>query len=141
MKKSRGFTLIEILVVIVILSILAGLVVPRLLKEPDKAKIVKAKLQIGQLEMALKRFKLDNGFYPSTEQGLEALVKKPTIGREPKHYPPDGYLDKIPLDPWGNPYVYVCPGEHGDFDLLSLGADGIEGGEGPNKDIGNWELE
>jgi len=140
-KKSFGFTLIEIMVVIVILGILAGLVVPRLTDKPERARVVKAKLQIESLVTALKEFKLDNGFYPSTEQGLEALVDKPSIGRTPRSYPPDGYLDKVPKDPWGNAYIYISPGEHGDFDLLSLGADGEEGGEGFDADIGHWQLE
>jgi len=139
--KQKGFTLNEILVVIIILGILAGLIVPRLMEEPDKARVVKAKLQISELVTALKKFKLDNGFYPTTEQGLQALVEKPEVGPEPKNYPPHGYLPKIPKDPWGNEYIYLCPGEHDDFDIISLGADGAEGGEGPDKDIGSWELD
>ncbi|WP_434800277.1 type II secretion system major pseudopilin GspG [Desulfovulcanus ferrireducens] len=140
-QRQKGFTLIEILVVIIILGVLAGLIVPRLMDEPDKARIVKAKLQMGELVTALKKFKLDNGFYPSTEQGLQALVEKPTVGQEPKNYPPNGYLPKIPKAPWGNDYIYICPGEHDDFDIISLGADGAEGGDGHNKDIGSWELD
>jgi general secretion pathway protein G len=140
-KQSFGFTLIEIMVVIVILGILAGLIVPRLMDEPEKARIVKAKMQIENLSMALKKFKLDNGFYPTTEQGLPALVQKPSIGKVPKNYPENGYISKIPKDPWENDYVYICPGEHGDFDLISYGADGEEGGEGPNADIKSWEIE
>lgn len=140
-KGPWGFTLIELMVVIVILGILAGLIVPRLTDKPEKARVVKAKLQIENLSMALKEYKMDNGFYPSTQQGLKALVQKPSIGRIPNHYPDKGYISQIPNDPWGNPYVYISPGEHGDYDLLSLGADGEEGGEGFNKDIKSWELE
>ncbi|GAB6161785.1 type II secretion system major pseudopilin GspG [Desulfothermus naphthae] len=139
--SQKGFTLIEIMIVIVILGILAGLVVPRIMNEPDKARVVKAKLQIQNLSMALKKFKMDNGFYPSTEQGLEALVKKPVIGRIPKNFPPKGYLSKVPKDPWGNNYIYICPGEHADFEIISYGADGKEGGEGFDADIKSYELE
>lgn len=138
---QKGFTLIEIMIVIVILGILAGLIVPRIMSEPDKARVVKAKLQIQNLAMALKKFKMDNGFYPSTEQGLEALVKKPVIGRIPNNYPEKGYLSKIPKDPWGNDYIYISPGEHADFEIISYGADGKEGGEGFDADIKSYELE
>jgi len=140
-SSQKGFTLIEIMIVIVILGILAGLIVPKIMNEPDKARVVKAKLQIQNLSMALKKFKMDNGFYPSTEQGLEALVKKPVIGRIPKNYPPKGYLSKVPKDPWGNDYIYICPGEHADFEIISYGADGKEGGEGFDADIKSYELE
>jgi len=137
----RGFTLIEILVVVVILGILAGLVVPRIADQPEKARRTKAQMQIESLELALKLFKLDNGFYPSTEQGLEALVRKPTTGRLPVRWREDGYLEKgvVPKDPWGNDFVYLSPGQHNkDFDLMSLGADGEVGGEGPDADVTNW---
>ncbi|HMB32312.1 MAG TPA: type II secretion system major pseudopilin GspG [Desulfohalobiaceae bacterium] len=140
-KNLQGFTLIELMVVIVILGILAGLIVPRLTDKPEKARVVKAKLQIENLSMALKEYKIDNGFYPSTQQGLKALVQKPSIGRIPSSYPNQGYISQVPADPWGNPYVYICPGEHADYDLLSLGADGEEGGEEFNKDIKSWDLE
>lgn len=139
-KKRAGFTLIELMVVIVILGILAGLIVPRLTDKPDKARVVKAKMQIENLAMAVKQFKLDNGFFPSTEQGLQALVEKPGVGQAPRDYPENGYISQIPEDPWGNEYVYIYPGEHEEFDLFSLGADGEQGGEGFNADIGNWNL-
>lgn len=139
-RDAAGFTLIELMVVIVILGVLAGLVLPRIVDQPDKARVVKAKMQIESLGMALKQYKLDNGYYPSTEQGLRALREKPTIGRVPQNYPPKGYLDSLPKDPWGRDYVYLCPGEHGDFDLISLGADSQDGGEGVNADIKSWEL-
>lgn len=146
MKKQRlageaGFTLIEIMVVVVILGILAGIVVPKLLEEPEKARVTKAETQIKSFESALAMYKLNNGFFPSTEQRLDALVKKPTTGRIPKNYKEGGYISKIPLDPWGNPYVYLCPGTHGDYDLLSYGADGEPGGEGNNADIANYNME
>jgi len=140
-ERPKGFTLIELMVVIVILGILAGLIVPRLTDKPDKARVVKAKMQIENLAMALKQFKLDNGFYPSTEQGLKALVKEPSIGKDPRNYPERGYMSQIPEDPWGNEYVYIAPGEHDEFDLLSLGADGEEGGEGFDADIKSWEIQ
>jgi general secretion pathway protein G len=136
--KNRGFTLIEIMVVIVILGILAGLVLPRFMGRTEEAKKIKAKLQIENLEAALKLYKLDNGMYPTTEQGLEALVQKPATGAVTGNWREGGYLEKgkVPQDPWGRPYVYVSPGiKNKDFDLKSLGGDGEEGGEGENADI------
>jgi general secretion pathway protein G len=136
--RSRGFTLIEIMVVIVILGILAGLVLPRFMGRTEEAKKIKAKMQIENLEAALKLYKLDNGMYPTTEQGLEALVQKPTTGAVPGNWREDGYLEKgkVPQDPWNRPYVYVSPGiKNKDFDLKSLGGDGEEGGEGENADV------
>ena len=141
LRDSKGFTLIEIMVVVVILGILAGIVVPRLLDEPEKARRTTAATQIRSLEEALGMFKLDNGFYPSTEQGLQSLVDKPTVGRIPARFKEGGYIKKIPLDPWGQPYLYLSPGVHGDFDLFSYGPDGESGGEGDNADISNWNLE
>ncbi len=142
-RKQAGFTLIELMVVVVILAILAGLIIPRFMGETDKAKQAKAKIQIESLESALKMYKLDNGSYPTTEQGLKALVETPTVGNLPKNWRQGGYLEKgkVPKDPWDSEYVYVCPGSHGDFDLSSLGADGEPGGEGVDKDINNWEIE
>ncbi len=140
-RRTAGFTLIELMVVIVILGILAGLVVPRITEKPEEARRVKAKLQIQEISSALKEFKIDNGFYPSTEQGLQALVEEPSVGKTPRNYPTDGYMDKIPQDPWGYDYVYICPGKHQDFDIVSYGADGEQGGEGNNADIKSWEIE
>ena len=140
-RNNRGFTLIEIMVVVVILGILAAFVVPKLLSRPDEARITKAATDIKGIEQALGLFKLDNGFYPTTEQGLAALVSKPSIGRVPGKYPDGGYLKKVPSDPWGTPYVYLAPGTHGDFDLISLGADAEAGGEGNNADIESWKLD
>jgi general secretion pathway protein G len=138
---ASGFTLIELMVVIIILGILAGLIVPRIMEDPDKAKVVKAKLQIESFSAAIKRYKLDAGDYPSTDQGLQALVEKPSVGKIPNRYPEKGYLPKVPKDPWGNDYVYICPGEHGDFDIISYAADGKEGGEGKDADVRSWEIE
>lgn len=140
-KSQYGFTLIEIMVVVVILGILAGIVVPRLLDEPEKARRTTAATQIRSFEEALGIFKLDNGFFPSTEQGLQALVEKPTIGRVPSRFKEGGYIKKIPLDPWGQPYLYLAPGAHGDYDLFSYGPDGESGGEGDDADIANWNLD
>ncbi len=140
-KDDRGFTLIELMVVIVILGILAGLIIPRIMGRPDEARQAKAQIQIQALETALKLYRLDNGNYPTTEQGLKALVELPTVGALAKNWREGGYLEKgkVPKDPWGNDFVYLSPGTKGDFDLLSLGADGEPGGEGKNKDITNWE--
>jgi general secretion pathway protein G len=141
LRNQKGFTLIEIMVVVVILGILAAIVVPRLLERPDEARRVKAKADIKGLEEALGLFKLDNAFYPTTEQGLQALVSKPEVGRIPTKYAEGGYLKKVPLDPWGNDYVFLSPGIHDVFDLVSYGADGAPGGEGNNADIQSWDLE
>ena len=147
MRKNKvddlGFTLIELLVVIVILGILVGIVGVRIMGEPEKAKRTKAQVQIANIETALKLYKLDNGYYPTTEQGLQALVEPPTVGQLPKAWREGGYLEKgkVPMDPWGNEYVYLSPGIHGDLDLISYGADGEPGGEENDADISNWELE
>lgn len=142
-KDARGFTLIELMVVIVILGILAAVIAPRIIGRTDEARVTEARVQIKNLETALKLYKLDNGLYPSTEQGLEALVKKPTTGIIPRNWREGGYLEKkkLPADPWGNPYLYVSPGLGGDTDIISYGADGVRGGEGINKDLENWNLE
>lgn len=141
LNDRQGFTLIEIMVVIVILAMLAALVGPKLLGRTDDAKVQTTRTQISNMETALKFYKLDNGVYPTTEQGLNALVSKPTVGVIPKNYKEGGYLEKkqVPKDGWGNDYLYVSPGEHGDYDLFSYGADGAKGGEGKNADITNWD--
>jgi general secretion pathway protein G len=141
LTNRGGFTLIEIMVVIVILAMLAAIVGPKLMGRTEDAKITDAQVQIKNFETALKLYKLDNGSYPSTEQGLGALVTKPTVGVIPKSYKDGGYLEskKLPKDPWGNDYLYVSPGEHGDYDLFSYGADGAKGGEGKNADITSWD--
>ena len=138
---QKGFTLIEIMVVVVILGILAGLVVPKLLGRDEQARQTQARVQIKSLEEALALFKLDNGFFPDTDQGLEALVSPPGVGRQPANYRKGGYVRKVPNDPWGNAYSYFSPGEHGDYDLSSYGADGVAGGTDYNADINNWELD
>ena len=141
LRERAGFTLIEIMVVIVILGLLAALVVPKLIGRTEEAKKTQARVQIRSIEQALELFKLDNGFFPTTDQGLEALVRMPDAGRTPKNYRKGGYLDRVPKDPWGNAYVYVCPGDHGDYDISSYGADGTQGGEGEDADINSWEIQ
>jgi general secretion pathway protein G len=126
-QKTRGFTLIEVMVVVVILSILAAIIVPKVMDRPDTARLVKAQSDIRALESALNLYKLDNFDYPSTDEGLEALVPK--------------YIARLSNDPWGNPYLYLSPGLHGDMDVYTLGADGLQGGSGMNADIGNWNAE
>ena len=137
-----GFTLIELMVVIVILSVLAMFIAPKLIGRTDDAKVVETKVQIRNFETALKLFRIDNGFYPSTEQGLEALISKPTIGKVSDNYREGGYLEanRIKPDPWGSEYVYISPGLQNDYDILSYGADGQSGGEGFDADILNWDM-
>lgn len=139
--RDGGFTFIEIMVVVAILAILAALVVPRIMGRTDDAKRTAAKVQIRNIEGALQLYKLDNGVYPSTEQGLKALVEKPSVGVVPKKWKLGGYLPKLPEDPWGNPYKYLSPTQKGDYEIMSLGTDGEMGGEGVNADITNWNLD
>jgi general secretion pathway protein G len=144
MKRQGGFTLIEIMVVIIILGMLAGLVLPRILGQEEKAKLGVAKTQIRALESALDEYKLDNGFYPSTDQGLDALIKQPESGRIPQKWREGGYLKpaRIPKDPWGKDYVYISPGsEDREYEITSYGADGEPGGDGKNADIESWKIE
>jgi len=140
---EAGFTLIELLVVLVIIGILAGYIGPKIMGHPEEAKRTKAMVQIQGIETALKMYKLDNGLYPSTEQGLQALVELPSSGILPPKWREGGYLEKnkVPLDPWRNEYVYLSPGINGDFDMSSYAIDGEAGGEGDAKDINNWEIE
>lgn len=137
-RKQAGFTLIEIMVVVVILGILAAFIVPRLMDRPDAARITKAKSDIRAIESALSLYRLDNHSYPTTDQGLAALVEKPANAAAWKE---GGYIERMPKDPWNNPYQYLNPGVHGTIDVFSYGADGQEGGDGINADIGNWNLE
>lgn len=137
--KRNGFTLIELMVVLVILGVLAALIVPKVMDRPDEARRQAAKQDIATLGQALKLYRLDNMAYPSTEQGLQALVAKPTIPPVPENWKAGGYLEKLPKDPWGYPYQYLAPGRHGEIDLFSLGADNQIGGEGNDADVGSWE--
>ena len=137
---QRGFTLLEVMVVVVILGILAALVVPRIISRPDEARVIAAKQDIASLLQALKLYRLDNQRYPTTEQGLQALVAKPTSVPIPLNWKPGGYIERLPKDPWGSPYQYLNPGVRGEIDVFSYGADGAPGGEGNDADIGSWNL-
>jgi general secretion pathway protein G len=141
MKKQTGFTLIEIMVVVVIISVLIGLVAPNILGRVDEARVTAAKADISTMVQALEMYKLDNHSYPSTDQGLEALITRPSGSPEAKNWRKEGYLKKkLPKDPWGNDYQYLSPGTEGPFDLYSLGADGREGGGDYDADIGSWDI-
>lgn len=137
LRRPRGFTLIELLVVLVIIGVLGALIVPNLFSSLDDARITAARTDVNTLTQALKRYRLDHQRYPSAEQGLEALVSKPTAGTVPPNWKP--YLDKLPNDPWSRPYQYLNPGVRGEIDVFSFGADGQPGGEGENADIGSWQ--
>ncbi|SMB25923.1 pseudopilin, cryptic, general secretion pathway [Sterolibacterium denitrificans] len=138
--RQSGFTLIEIMVVVVILGILAALVVPKIMSRPDEARAVAARQDIASLVGALKLYRLDNKRYPATEQGLQALVSRPEAGPAADNWNPGGYVEKLPLDPWGHPYQYLNPGLRGEIDVFSFGADNAPGGTGLDADIGNWQL-
>jgi general secretion pathway protein G len=140
---SGGFSLVEILVVLVIIGLLVSIVAPNVLQRADEARVQKVRADFKNIETALKLYKLDNFNYPGTEQGLGALVEKPTIEPVPRNWKKGGYLEKVPEDPWGNVYRYLNPAEfgHGEYDLYSLGADGITGGEDQNADLGNWQTD
>ncbi len=140
LKQHAGFTLIEIMVVVVIMGILAALVVPKLIGSADQARVAAAKQDISTMMSALKMYKLENQRYPTTEQGLQALVEKPTSGPLPKNYRNGGYVEKLRMDPWGNPYQYMSPGVKAEVEVFSYGADGKPGGSGDDADIGSWDL-
>ncbi|MEM1152557.1 MAG: type II secretion system major pseudopilin GspG [Pseudomonadota bacterium] len=137
-RRQQGFSLVEILVVLVIMGLLIAVVAPNVISTADDAMYKKARADFKQIETALKIYRLDNYVYPTTEQGLEALVEPSSLDPEPRNFKDGGYLPEVPLDPWGRAYIYVYPGENGEFDIYSLGADGVSGGEGQNKDVGNW---
>lgn len=140
LPRSAGFTLIEVMVVIAILAILAALIVPKVMSRPDEARVVAAKQDIAALGQALKLYRLDTKRYPTTEQGLRALVAKPSQAPVPENWKQGGYVERLPMDPWGKPYQFLNPGLHGEIDVFSYGADGVPGGEGFDADIGNWSL-
>jgi general secretion pathway protein G len=139
-RRIRAFTLIEVMVVIAILAVLAALIVPKVMSRPDEARVVAARQDIASLLQALKLYRLDNLRYPTTEQGLAALVTRPTLAPVPPNWKPGGYLERLPRDPWGHPYQYLSPGLRGEVDVFSFGADGVAGGEGFDADIGSWTL-
>jgi general secretion pathway protein G len=137
--RQGGFSLVEILVVLVIMGLLISVVAPTVLNQADDARVKKVYADFKAIETALKIYRLDNYVYPTSEQGLEALVEASTLDPEPRNFKKGGYLSEVPLDPWGRPYLYLSPGENGEFDLYTLGADGLSGGEGQNTDLGNWK--
>ena len=139
-RSINGFTLIEIMVVVVIMAILAALIVPRVMSRPDEARVIAAQQDIRTINQALRLYRLDNLRYPSTEQGLAALVKAPDMPPPAPNWKAGGYLERLPRDPWGNPYQYLNPGIRGEIDVFSFGADGVAGGEGFNADVGSWSL-
>ena len=140
LPRFTGFTLIEVMVVIAILAILAALIVPKVMSRPDEARVVAARQDIAALMQALKLYRLDSKRYPTTEQGLQGLVAKPSQAPVPDNWKTGGYVERLPMDPWGKPYQYLNPGLHGEIDVFSYGADGALGGEGFDADIGNWSL-
>lgn len=137
--RQQGFTLIEIMVVMVILGLLVAIVAPNIMGRSDQARVTAAEAQLSNIANALDLYRLDNSNYPSTQQGLEALVNEPTGSPEPRNWNPEGYMKSVPQDPWGNDYQYVSPGTEGPYDLYSYGADGQEGGDGDNADISVWD--
>ncbi len=139
--NNAGFSLVEILVVLVIMGLLISVVAPTVLNQADEARVRKARADFKNIETALKMYKLDNYVYPTTEQGLEALVEPSSLDPQPRNFRQGGYLEETPLDPWGRPYLYLSPGENKEIDIYSLGADGLSGGDGQNADIGNWREE
>jgi general secretion pathway protein G len=137
-RRDGGFSLLELMVVVVILSILALVIVPRVIDRPDQARVARAQSDIAAISSAVNLYRLDNFRYPTTEQGLAALVTQPATDPQPPNWATNGYMERLPIDPWGQPYQYLEPGVHGDFDVFSYGADGVAGGTGPNADIGSW---
>jgi general secretion pathway protein G len=140
-RTNAGFSLVEILVVLVIMGLLISVVAPTVLNRADEARVQKAQADFKAIETALKIYRLDNYVYPTTEQGLEALVEPSTLDPAPRNFKQGGYLAEVPVDPWGQPYLYLSPGEHGEIDIYTYGADGLSGGEDQAADIGNWKVE
>ena len=139
-RKAKGFTLIEVMVVILIIGVMAALIVPKVMGRPDEARVIAAKQDIATIMQALKLYRLDNQKYPTTEQGLNALVAKPTLSPIPPNWKGNGYIERLPQDPWGKPYQFLNPGLRADIDVFSYGADGAPGGEGVDADIGSWVI-
>ncbi len=137
-RGEAGFSLLELMVVVVILSVLALVIVPRVIDRPDQARLARVQSDIAVLQSAVQLYRLDNFDYPTTEQGLAALVTRPTTEPAPPNWQPNGYIDRLPVDPWGRPYQYLQPGVHGDFDVFTYGADGAPGGTGTDADVGSW---
>jgi len=137
--SQRGFSLIEILDVLVIMGLLISIIAPNVLGRADEARVQKVFADFSAIETALRMYRLDNYAYPSSEQGLNALVERPTLAPMPANWKSDGYLESLPVDPWGNPYLYLSPGQNGDYDIFTYGADGTRGGDGQNQDYGNWQ--
>lgn len=140
LSRSGGFTLLEVMVVVVILGILAALVVPKIISRPDEARVIAAKQDVASLMQTLRLYRLDNQRYPTTEQGLQSLMVKPDTTPVPPNWKAGGYIERLPKDPWGNPYQYLNPGLRGEIDVFSFGAGGVSGGEGDEADIGSWGL-
>lgn len=138
-KHLKGFSLIEILVVLVIMGLLVSIIAPNVLGRADEARVQKVFADFSAIETALRLYRLDNYAFPSSEQGLGALIDRPTLAPVPANWRSGGYLESLPIDPWGNPYLYLSPGQQGDYDIFSYGADGVRGGEGQNADYGNWQ--
>ncbi len=139
-QTDAGFSLLELMVVVVILSILALVIAPRIIDRPDQARVARVQSDLSVIQSAVKLYRLDNYRYPSTEQGLRALVNRPTTEPVPQNWAANGYIDRLPVDPWGNEYQYLFPGVHGEFDVFTLGSDGVTGGSGVDADIGSWTL-
>lgn len=140
-RRDAGFSLLELMVVVVILSILALVIAPRIIDRPDQARVARVQSDLAVIQSAVKLYRLDNFRYPTTEQGLRALVDRPSTEPVPRNWAENGYIDRMPVDPWGNEYQYLSPGVHGEFDVFTLGADGVTGGSGADADLGTWTLE
>ena len=139
--RDAGFSLLELMVVVVILSVLALVIVPRVIDRPDQARVARAQADLAAISSAVNLYRLDNFRYPTTDQGLAALVNRPASDPAPANWATNGYMDRLPADPWGQPYQYLAPGVHGDFDIFTYGADGVPGGDGANADIGSWSVQ